>query len=122
MVISVNVLPLWIPNLYPTISGAISESRDQVFTTVPSPGFTREIFFRIFGSTNGPFLDDLDMELFLAPRNDEAIRPLAPISGFVTSRHFSPFGFRFSRSPLSSPLSAAIRMINGIHDRTAHGG
>src|SRR3989344_4822419 len=53
---SINARPLWTPKVYPTISGVITESRDQVLITVFDPGVVRAICLIIAGCTNGPFL------------------------------------------------------------------
>ena len=45
----IKVLPLCTPNVKPTISGIIVESRDQVLIIVESPTLRRPNFFRIEG-------------------------------------------------------------------------
>src|SRR6266481_6222066 len=62
---SMKSFPLCTPNTYPTISGEISEARDHVLMIVPSPAFDFASFATRLGSTNGPFLADLDIVYFL---------------------------------------------------------
>src|SRR5688500_5183775 len=62
-----NFLPLCTAIVWPTISGITVERRDQVLTTFFSlTRFIASIFSSRNVSTNGPFLSDLLITVFLA--------------------------------------------------------
>src|SRR3990167_1958337 len=61
----IKFLPLCTRKVIPTISGKIVESRDQVLISTFCPGLTFWIFSKSFGSINGPFFSDRDMDYFL---------------------------------------------------------
>jgi len=55
------LLPLWTAIVWPTISGKTVDVRDHVRSGRFSPvSFIVSMRFMRAGSTNGPFLDDLD--------------------------------------------------------------
>src|SRR3989338_1429413 len=58
---SIKFFPLCTPKIKPTISGAITDARDQVLITALLPGLNLEIFFNNLGSTNGPFFPERDI-------------------------------------------------------------
>src|SRR5581483_8890024 len=91
-----NFLPLCTASVWLTISGTTVDRRDQVLITFFSfARFITSTFSRRCVSTNGPFLSDLLMGLFLPPLHDELVRRL-PIARLVTLRRQSPRRHRVS--------------------------
>src|SRR3989344_3759160 len=95
----------------PTISGAISESRDQVLITVLSPVFSLEIFFINFGSTNGPFFELLLIVFFYFPKFYILNSYLT--FGLLWTIHLDDhfFGLRVLRPPVTLPHIVFGRLV-----------
>src|SRR5688572_13817495 len=111
-----NFRPLCTANVCPIISGTIVERRDQVFTTRRSfASFRICTFFMRWRSTNGPFLIDraIVRRLLLLPSSDDVLVGRLVVPRLVALRRLAPRRLRVIA--LRSPLTATVRMVDGVH-------
>src|SRR5262245_52206763 len=117
-----NFLPLWTAMVCPTNSGRMVERRDQVLSTF----FWRDRFISStrstsFSSTYGPFLSERPIagSLFLPSRHDGRIRRPRATPRLVPLGRLAPRRHRMVAFALA--LAAAHGVVDGVHDRPAHG-
>src|SRR5712691_1465312 len=118
-----NFRPLWTASVWPTNSGTMVERRDQVLRTFFWRWrFSSSTRFSSLSSTYGPLLVERPMSsLLLRPaRHDVAVGRASAAPRLVALGRLAPGSHRMVALALT--LAPAHRMIDGIHDRAAHGG
>src|ERR1051326_3027767 len=111
--------PSWTAMVWPTISGKMVESRDQVRTTsLRPPEFIATTRFINLESTYGPFFKERDMSGSLP--HDELVGRLAA-AGLLAHGHLAPLGLRLAADGRFA-LATAMRMVAWVHGRAANGG
>src|SRR4030067_2314322 len=122
--------PSWTAMVCPTISGKTVEARDQVLSILFCPeAFISRTHAMRRSSTNGPFFVDrltqapscLSPSLAaLAPANDVLVRRLVLLPRAVAQGRHTPGRHRVPpRGGLA--LAAAVRVVDRVHRRAAHG-
>src|SRR2546429_4998222 len=118
--------PLWTAIVRPTMSGTTIERRDQVLIGLRS--FLAEATCTLLArcrSTNGPFFSERGMSgcslanPVLAPLHDHAVRALV-VAGLQTLGVLTPRRYRVWVSLAGLALAAAVRVVDGVHGKSAH--
>src|SRR6266545_4209177 len=104
--------------VWPTISGKMVESRDQVRSNSRRlPEFIATTRFMSLAFTNGPFFR-LRLILRALPHN-ELVGGLA-VAGLLAHGHLAPLRLRLTTDRRLT-LTTAVRMVARVHGRAAHG-
>lgn len=112
--------------VWPTKSGKMVEERLQVFKTRFSPEATH--FLNTLQQSRldeRSFLMLLPMFLLLsyfARLTNQLVRALVMFAGLEAHGGLAPGSHGVGMTPRRAALAAAVRMVTGVHDRTADGG
>src|SRR4051794_27729759 len=111
--------PSCTPMVWPTISGKMVESRDQVrSTSLRPPAFMAVTRRMSLASTYGPFLSDLLMGFLQcsstgALSDDELVSRLA-MASLLTHGDLAPLGLGLTADGCFA-LTTTVRMVAGVH-------
>src|SRR5678816_166375 len=117
-----NFLPLCTAIVCPTISGVMSDRRDQVLMTLRSKRrFMSSIFFIRWASTKGPFFSERLIQqtsLPLVAAADDILVSPRVVARLVSLCRRAPWSHRVPPAGRLA-FAAAVRMIDRVHRDTA---